>query len=88
MLSGSRKLISRIIFTGLYHKFTGDRSVGCAVQLNRGGISCGSIPASGQHDESIIFSRFFYRNTGVYNARSGTVIELPVKVSINGLPCH
>ena len=47
----------------------------------------GSIPQSGQLEESVSFSRFF-RNSGVYNVRNGAVKELPVDVSINGFPRH
>ena len=38
--------------------------------------------------KSQLASVAFCRNTGVYNVRSGDVIELPVDVSINVFPRH
>ena len=38
--------------------------------------------------KSRLASVAFCRNTGVYNARNGAVIEFSVVVSINGFPRH
>ena len=38
--------------------------------------------------KSKLASVVFFRNTGVYNVRSGSVIELPIDVSINGFHRH
>ena len=50
-LSSSRKLSSHIVFSILFHRFTGIKSVGCAVQLNKWGTSC--RPTPGQPEEYV-----------------------------------
>ena len=56
LISGSRKLSSHIVLTGLSHKFSGVKVVGWTVQYNKWGTSCGSIPQSGQLEDSVCFS--------------------------------
>ena len=57
---GSKKLNSLIDSTGLSHKFTVDKVLGWAVQLNRCGTSWGLTPQSGHLGSTVDIRRFWY----------------------------